>query len=103
MKGPDDPLRDLVAQWIAKANIDYRTAVRLSADEDPHSIAQLLDLVETAEPSLDDATVLTAFGVQIRYPGDFAEVLPGEEKTVLGVAARARSAVFAALGFGAAE
>ena len=42
MKQPERVLRDLVEQWIAKADVDYRAA-----------------------------------GVEIRYPGDFPELLPG--------------------------
>jgi HEPN domain-containing protein len=35
MKQPEQVLRDLVKQWIAKADVDYRAAERLVADSDP--------------------------------------------------------------------
>ena len=35
MKPPDAVLRDHIRQWIAKADVDYRTAERLVKDADP--------------------------------------------------------------------
>jgi HEPN domain-containing protein len=35
MKQPEQVLRDLVEQWIAKADVDYRAAQRLVADSEP--------------------------------------------------------------------
>jgi HEPN domain-containing protein len=132
MKPPDEALFALVRQWIAKAELDYRTAESLLRDLDPiresiafhsqqtaekylkaflvcrriefpktHSIAQLLDLVSTVAPdladSLDDAIDLTPFGVEIRYPGDFPELLHGQERAVFDVARRTREIVAAQL------
>jgi HEPN domain-containing protein len=46
-----------------------------------HDIARLLDRVATISPaiaeSLRDADRLTPFGVEMRYPGDAPEILPG--------------------------
>jgi hypothetical protein len=35
MKPPDRVLFELVGQWVAKADIDYRTAQRLRNDAEP--------------------------------------------------------------------
>ncbi len=35
MKPPDAVLWDLIRQWVAKADVDYRTAERLVNDSDP--------------------------------------------------------------------
>jgi len=57
----------------------------------------VLDLVATCEPAtaaaLQEATVLTPFGVEVRYPSDSPELLPGEETRVVEIARRARDAV----------
>jgi HEPN domain-containing protein len=132
MKLPDEALALLVRQWIAKAEVNYRTAERLVRDDEPiresiafhcqqaaekylkaflvwrnvefpktHSIGRLLDLVSGVAPdlatALADAISLTPFGVEIRYPGDFPELLPGEERTVFNLAKRTRDAILAQL------
>lgn len=128
MRPPEEVLRDLVEQWIAKAEVDYRTAARLMQDAEPireaivfhcqqavekylkaflvrhkvefpktHDLGQLLDLVARVVPELaallEEAEALTPYGVQIRYPGEFPDVLPGQELTIFQVASRARAAV----------
>jgi HEPN domain-containing protein len=35
MRPPEQVLRELVGQWIAKAELDYRAAVRLLRDPEP--------------------------------------------------------------------
>ena len=35
MRPPEQVLRDLVEQWIAKAEVDYRAAERLLQDSEP--------------------------------------------------------------------
>jgi HEPN domain-containing protein len=130
MKLPDEALALLVRQWVAKAEVNYRTAERLVRDDEPiresiafhcqqaaekylkaflvwqhvefpktHSIGRLLDLVASVAPelaaSLADAISLTPFGVEIRYPGDLPELLPGEEQTVFNLAKRTREAILA--------
>ncbi|MEK7408636.1 MAG: HEPN domain-containing protein [Acidobacteriota bacterium] len=132
MNPPDQVLLTLVRQWIAKADLDYRTAERLLRDAEPiresiafhcqqaaekylkaflvchrseypktHSITRLLDLVSSIAPelsvSLAEAESLTPFGVEIRYPDDFPELLPGQEQTVFDLARRTREAVMAQL------
>lgn len=60
-----------------------------------------LDLVAGAAPetaeSLAGAAVLTPYGVDIRYPGDFPEVIPGQEIVLYELAGRVRAAVKAML------
>jgi HEPN domain-containing protein len=132
MKPPEEVLRDLVEQWLAKAEVDYRTAQRLMRDREPiraaiafhcqqaaekylkaflvrhqvefprtHDLEQLLELIAPMAPelaaSLEETEVLSPYGVDIRYPGDFPELLPGQEKTVFELASRARQAVTAQL------
>jgi HEPN domain-containing protein len=133
MKPPDAVLRDHVRQWVAKAEVDYRTAERLVNDSDPiresiafhcqqavekylkallvslqiefpktHDLEELLDLLIPLRPDvaadLEGVKVLNPFGVKIRYPGDFPELLPGQEQTVFEVGKRTREAVRAQLG-----
>jgi len=66
-----------------------------------HNLEQLLDLMAPIAPelaaSLEETEVLSPYGVDIRYPGDFPELLPGQEKTVFELASRARQAVMAQL------
>jgi hypothetical protein len=61
----------------------------------------LLDLVAGVAPetveSLAGAAVLTPYGVDIRYPGDFPEVIPGQEIVLYELAGRVRAAVTAML------
>ena len=47
--------------------------------------------------SLEEAEVLSPFGVDIRYPGDFPELLPGQERDLFEVSRRVREAVMARL------
>lgn len=133
MREPEEVLRELVGQWVAKAELDYEAARRLIQDESPlreivafhcqqaaekylkaflvryqvefpktHNLRELLDLVARVVPemaaSLEQAVVLTPYGVDIRYPGDFPDVLPGQEVEALELASRVRGAVIARLG-----
>jgi len=110
---PDEALNALVAEWIVKADLDFRTVVRLAEDEafrdivvfhaqqaaekylkalltrrqiefpKTHEIRRLLELLRPSDPevadALPDARWLDPFGVEIRYPGDRAETLPGDD------------------------
>jgi HEPN domain-containing protein len=66
-----------------------------------HHLEQLLDLTAPIAPelaaSLEETEVLSPYAVDIRYPGDFPELLPGQENTVFELASRAREAVIAQL------
>ena len=132
MKPPEEVLRDLVGQWVAKAELDYRAAERLSKDPQPirevaafhcqqavekyikaflvrhqvefpktHNLTELLGLVHSVSPrlaaSLEETEVLTPYGVEIRYPGDFPEVEPGQENTIFELMRRAREVLLAQL------
>jgi HEPN domain-containing protein len=128
MKLPDEVRRDLVRQWMNKADLDLTAAeilLRNSARLQPvvafhaqqavekylkavlirhqvyfpktHDIGTVLDLVAVCAPAtaaaLQDATLLTPFGVEVRYPGDTPELMPGEETRAVEIARRARDAV----------
>ena len=61
-----------------------------------HDIRKLLELCAAVRPDLpadlNDADMLTPFGVEVRYPGDAPELLPGEELQAFEIATRAREA-----------
>lgn len=125
MKPPEAVLRDLVRQWIARADVDYWTAERLLNDAEPirdsvafhcqqaaekylkallvslqvefpktHALEKLLDLLVPVRAdvaaALEAIKVLSPFGVKVRYPGDFPEVLPGQERDFFDLAKRTR-------------
>jgi HEPN domain-containing protein len=54
-----------------------------------HDMGKLLDLIAGCEPAtailMQDATLLTPFGVEVRYPGDSPELLPGEETRAIEI------------------
>ena len=66
-----------------------------------HDIHKLLQLVASDDAalaaSLADADLLTPFGVEVRYPGDKPEMLPGGASASVELARHARDAVMAAL------
>ena len=66
-----------------------------------HVIRRLLILLEPVDPALvealDDANWLSPFGAEIRYPGDRAQALPGEELRARQLAQKGRDAVMAVL------
>jgi hypothetical protein len=47
--------------------------------------------------SLREADRLTPFGVEMRYPGDAPELLPGEETAAIDIARQVRGAVIDSL------
>jgi hypothetical protein len=61
----------------------------------------LLDRVTTVNAnmaeSLRDADALTPFGVEVRYPSDAPELLPGGETEAIGMARRVKDAVMISL------
>jgi len=99
------PIRESIAFHCQQAVEKYLKAVLVARQiEFPktHSIAQLLDLIAGFAPdlaaALADTVPLTPFGVQIRYPGDFAELLPGQERSVFELARKTRQAILDELG-----
>lgn len=131
MRPPEAEIRLLVGDWIRKADLDFKTVVRLSAEGEfrdvvgfhaqqaaekylkalltrhqvefpkTHVIRRLLILLKPVDPAmadaLDDANWLSPFGAEIRYPGDRAEALPGEEVRARQLAQKVRDAVMAVL------
>jgi HEPN domain-containing protein len=66
-----------------------------------HDIAKLLDRVATVNAnmaeSLRDADALTPFGVEVRYPSEAPELLPGGETETIDMARRVKDAVMISL------
>ncbi len=62
-----------------------------------HDIKTLLSLIRRvdagAAEGMLDARWLTPFGVEIRYPGDAAEMLPGDEVKAIEIATKVERAV----------
>jgi HEPN domain-containing protein len=66
-----------------------------------HDIKMLLQLAgDPAADSLKGAQWLSPFGVAIRYPGDTAEMLPGDESKAIEIATQVRQVVLVILGKG---
>jgi HEPN domain-containing protein len=67
-----------------------------------HDIHRLVQLLATADAemaaTLTDAELLTPFGVEVRYPGDKPEMLPGGTSASVELARRVKDAVMASLG-----
>jgi HEPN domain-containing protein len=128
MQPPDELQRELVQQWLDKANEDFDTAVLLlreggrfrgviafhaqqSAEKylkaflvrhqfdfpKTHDIGRLLDRIAAVDPvaaaSLSGADILTPYGVEVRYPSDAPELLPGEEVDAVQLARQVRDQV----------
>ena len=66
-----------------------------------HDIARLLDRVATVNANtaelLRDADALTPFGVEVRYPSDAPELLPGGETEAIDIARRVKDSVMISL------
>ncbi len=66
-----------------------------------HDIERLLVLVETVDKSLADllvdTTVLTMYGVEVRYPGDMSEATEEEAQDAVALMRKTRDAVRAEL------
>lgn len=62
-----------------------------------HDLRKLLALVRTVDPELADSLVeiewLDPFAVEVRYPADAPEVLPGDELKARDLAERVRTAI----------
>jgi HEPN domain-containing protein len=100
----DEPIRESIAFHCQQTAEKYLKAFLVSQHVEfpkTHSIGRLLDLVSGVAPELGvllaDAISLTPFGVEIRYPGDFPEMLPGEERTAFNLAKRTREVILARL------
>ena len=66
-----------------------------------HDIKRLLQLAgDPVADSLGAAKWLTPFGVEIRYPGDTAEMLRGDESKAIEIASQVQQVVLAILARG---
>ena len=99
-----DRFREIIAFHCQQAVEKYLKALLVRHQiEFPktHDIAKLLDRVATVNAnmaeSLRDADVLTPFGVDVRYPSDAPELLPGGETEVIDMARRVKDAVMISL------
>jgi HEPN domain-containing protein len=132
MKPPESEIRRLVAGWLDKAELDFKTVTRLAGEDEfrdvvafhaqqavekylkalltfhqiespkTHIINRLLILLQPVEPALavalDEANWLSPFGAELRYPGDRAETMPGDELRALELARLVRGLVLQAVG-----
>jgi HEPN domain-containing protein len=96
----EESFRDIVAFHAQQAAEKYLKALLTRHQiEFPktHELRRLLDLLDPVEPglaeSLKDARWLEPFGVEIRYPGDRPDTMPGDELRARELAQRVRSAV----------
>jgi HEPN domain-containing protein len=103
VKDPE-PLREIIAFHCQQAVEKYLKALLVSLQiEFPktHDLEELLELLAPVRSEvaamLEGIEVLSPFGVKIRYPGDFPELLPGQEQTVFDLANRTREAIMAQL------
>ena len=100
----EEPIRESVAFHCQQAAEKYLKASLVWRQVEfpkTHSIGQLLDLVSAVTQELAavlaDTVSLTPFGADIRYPGDFPELLPGQEQTLFELARRTRETIMAQL------
>jgi len=128
MRPPEEVKRELVRQWLGKAEQDMKAGEALLAAEPPflypacfhaqqaaekylkalltwhqiefpktHAIEQLLDLLKDADAKtvsdLKDASMLTPYGVDIRYPSDQPEPSRDEAREAVELARTVRNAV----------
>ncbi len=99
-----DRLREIIAFHCQQAVEKYlKTFLVRHQLEFPktHNIRQLLMLVARVSPdmaaSLKDAAGLSPYGVDVRYPGDLPEVLPGQEDRLFQLARHVKDTVMAQL------
>ena len=100
-----DRFRETVAFHAQQAVEKYLKAVLVYYQVEfrkTHDIEQLLYMVREVAPSLAEelmeARWLTPFGVDIRYPRQFPQVLPGDVARAVRLAQTARQAVMSLLG-----
>ena len=99
-----DPIRDSIAFHCQQAAEKYLKALLVSLQVEfpkTHDLEELLDVLSTVAADvasdLEGVKFLSPFGVKIRYPGDFPELLPGQERTAFQLANRARETIMAVL------
>lgn len=99
-----EPLRDIVAFHCQQAAEKYLKALLVYHQVEfrrTHNLRELVDLLSGVAPeialALDRAAILTPYGVDIRYPGDFPDVLPGQEQEAFQIVQRVKEAVLKVL------
>ncbi|MBL0158112.1 MAG: HEPN domain-containing protein [Bryobacterales bacterium] len=132
MKQPDELQRELVQQWLDRANEDFDAAelllreggrfrgviafhaqqavekylkavlVRHQIDfPKTHDIGRLLERIAVVHPvasaALAGSDILTPYGVEVRYPSDAPELLPGEEVQAVQIARQTRDQILTLL------
>ena len=132
MKPPEEVKRELVRQWLDKAEGDYRLVQHLASDQTEffgaigfhsqqavekflkamlvwhqvefpktHDMQELLDLLARSEPdvarSLQDATVLSGYSVDVRYPSDMPQISLEDAKRAAELASEVRKTILNAL------
>ncbi len=102
--GPEEAFRDVVAFHAQQSAEKYLKALlTFHQIEFPktHELRHLLGLLREAEPqlalALSDVRWLEPFGVEIRYPADRPDTVPGDEVRAHELAARVRAAVMAVI------
>ena len=128
MRPPEQVKRELVGQWLVRAEADLAVAERLLPEGDRHAwavafhsqqavekflkaflvrwqiefpkthdLAQILGLVEAKDKvlakSLCDATALTPYGVEVRYPGDSPKATSDDARHAVQLAALVRQRI----------
>ncbi len=100
----EDRLRDIIAFHCQQAAEKYLKAFLVRHQiEFPksHNIRLLLNLVPRVSPEmavvLREVAELSPYGVDVRYPGDVPDVLPGEEEKLFELARRTKETVMAEL------
>jgi HEPN domain-containing protein len=101
---PEDAFRDIVVFHAQQATEKYLKALLTKRQVEfpkTHEIRRLLELLDASDhevvQALPDAKWLDPFGVEIRYPSDRPETLPGDEQRALQLAENTRVAVTKAL------
>jgi len=96
----DEFAREIVAfhcQQAAEKYIKALLTIHGVEFSKTHDIGVLLKLLRPVDEDLTEKLAgtkeLSPFGVEIRYPGDFPEVLPGGEKELFALATLARDAI----------
>jgi len=99
-----EPIREVIAfhcQQVAEKYIKAFLVDRQLEFPKTHDLEELIELVTANSPELalelQGCEILSPFGVRIRYPGDFPEVLAGQEVMLFELARRVRDAVTAHL------
>jgi HEPN domain-containing protein len=89
------------AQQAAEKYLKALLTLRQIEFPKTHVIERLLLLLRASDPAvteaLDEASWLTPFGAEIRYPGDVPDTEPGDETRAHRLAKKVRDAVMATL------